>query len=108
GLSDMLPVLICLSRMFVAISPRLQSLTIELSICRGYKFRALDAGSFKESLVSLMLKCQIEPEELDVVLGGYPNLKKLYLHSADSQPISSTPSLLEALQVSVLAKFCFY
>ncbi|KAJ2687936.1 hypothetical protein IWW39_002551 [Coemansia spiralis] len=66
----------------------------KLSICRGYKFGALDAGSFKESLVSLTLKCQIEPEELDVVLGGYPNLKKLYLHSAVSQPISSTPSLV--------------
>ncbi|KAJ2025106.1 hypothetical protein GGI06_000717 [Coemansia sp. S85] len=98
GLSDMLPVLSCLSRMFVAVSPHLQSQTIELSICRGYKFGALDAGSFKESLVSLTLKCQIKPEELDVVLGGYPNLKKLYLHSAVSQPISSTPSLVNMLR----------
>ncbi|KAJ2695913.1 hypothetical protein H4218_004947 [Coemansia sp. IMI 209128] len=84
-LDDMMPVLNCLSLMFMSAGSHLQELTVEMSICRGYTFDTLDTGAFGESLVSLTLKCEIAPEELDVVLGGYPNLKKLYLHAVIAQ-----------------------
>ncbi|KAJ2016609.1 hypothetical protein GGI06_003069 [Coemansia sp. S85] len=99
-LDDMMPVLNCLSLMFMSAGSHLQELTVEMSICRGYTFDTLDTGAFGESLVSLTLKCEIAPEELDVVLGGYPNLKKLYLHAVIAQPISSTSELADKLRSS--------
>ncbi|KAJ1820557.1 hypothetical protein LPJ60_003141 [Coemansia sp. RSA 2675] len=109
-LDDMMPVLNCLSLMFMSAGSHLQELTVEMSICRGYTFDTLDTGAFGESLVSLTLKCEIAPEELDVVLGGYPNLKKLYLHAVIAQPISSTSELADKLRslrtVAIRAPVC--
>ncbi|KAJ2812249.1 hypothetical protein H4S07_001532 [Coemansia furcata] len=97
-LNDMVAIFYCLWLMFRSVSPQLRELTVELYICRGYKFGLFKAGTFGENLVSLTLKCEIEPEQLHVVLGAYPNLKRLHLHWIIAYPIAPTSELASRLR----------
>ncbi|KAJ2751706.1 hypothetical protein GGI19_004306 [Coemansia pectinata] len=74
SLSDQGFALDCLSILFYSISSNVQALNLEMSVCKGFVFDNLSTEMFEDNLVSLTLKCDIDPEELYVLLALYRGL----------------------------------
>ncbi|KAJ2877082.1 hypothetical protein GGH93_000240 [Coemansia aciculifera] len=103
SLSDQGFALDCLSILFYSISSNVQALNLEMSVCKGFVFDNLSTEIFEDNLVSLTLKCDIDPEELYVLLGSFSSLRRLTLHSVITDPIFYTSTILSALGSSDIA-----
>ncbi|KAJ2860207.1 hypothetical protein GGH94_005659 [Coemansia aciculifera] len=97
SLDDQGLVMNCLSILFYSISSNVQTLNLEMSICRGFEFRDLSTDMFDDHLVSLTLKCEIDVDELDLLLCSFLNLRRLILHSIIADPILSTSEIVRIL-----------
>ncbi|KAJ2406731.1 hypothetical protein GGF41_006903 [Coemansia sp. RSA 2531] len=88
----------CLSILFYSVNSNVQALNLEMSLCRDFEFKDLSTEMFEENLVSLTLKCEIDVEELDLLLCSFSNLRRLILHSIIADFVPSTSEIVRILR----------